>query len=437
MVLPREIEQRVHTGSGHGKDRSAVTPVAAVGPAFGFEFLAAETDAPVAAVATPDVDFRAIDKHGRILAKGGTVARRIATGANASYKYARMARIVYGVSGDGYGHAVRAHSVGAGLLERGHEILFVGSHKSVGYLGRHFPQRVHESLGLRMTYREGRVAVLDTVLRNAVRLAGSLTASNRRLSRTLTAFRPEFVITDFEPFTALWARQSGVPYVSLDNQHLITHCDFDHPRRFRRDLWSAYLTIRMYYGGAKRYLISTFVNAPIRYQPATIINPVLRPRVYRITPSEGDYLLAYKGAGGDNRTMRDELAAYGRMPVRAYGFDEVGRCGSTTFQPFCSGTFLEDLAGCAGVIATAGHSLVCEALFFEKPMLLVPIAAQYEQLLNAYHVERIGAGMTVAALTRSALDEFVDRMPQFRRTLKGTPKADLNPVLDAVEREMK
>ena len=39
----------------------------------------------------------------------------------------------------------------------------------------------------------------------------------------------------------------------------------------------------MYYVGAMRYLITTFVNSPISYQPATIINHVLRQKVYQTT----------------------------------------------------------------------------------------------------------------------------------------------------------
>lgn len=349
-----------------------------------------------------------------------------------------MARIVYGVSGDGYGHAVRAHSVGEGLIERGHDVRFVGSHRSIAYLTEQFPQRVHETLGLRMTYREGRVAILNTVVRNAANLIGSLGKANRSLSEMLRSFRPEFVITDFEPFTALWARQMGVPYISLDNQHLLTHCHLDHPVGFGRDILNAYLTIRLYYGGAKRYLITTFIQAPVRYQPATIINPVLRPRVYQKTSQQGDFLVAYKGGGGENHAMQRVLEEYTRMPVRAYGFGVTGPRGSgkTTFKPFGSNEFLHDLATCAGVISSAGHSLVCEALFFEKPMLLIPIAAQYEQLLNAFHVEKLGAGMSVAALSVQTMDQFVDRLDEFRAAMCGKPKADLGPVLDAVEREI-
>lgn len=349
-----------------------------------------------------------------------------------------MARIVYGVSGDGYGHAVRAHSVGEGLMDRGHDVRFVGSHRSVAYLNRHFPERVHETLGLRMTYHEGRVAVLDTVLRNAAKLARSLRTSNRSLTNMLRSFNPDFVITDFEPFTAFWARQTGVPYISLDNQHLLTHCTLDHPSGFGRDILNAYLTVRLYYGGAKRYLITTFIQAPVRYQPATIIDPVLRLNVYQKTPEQGNFLLAYKGAGGENLAMQRVLEDYTRFPIRAYGFGVLGQRGpgNTLFKPFCSDEFLHDLATCAGVISSAGHSLVCESLFFEKPMLLIPVAAQYEQLLNAHHVEKIGAGMAVSKLSSQSMDQFVDRLDEFRAAMNGKPKADLAPVLDAVEREI-
>lgn len=347
-----------------------------------------------------------------------------------------MARIVYAASGDGYGHAVRAHSVAEGLLQRGHDVRFVCSHRAIQYLGEHFPGRVHEVLGLLTTYRDGRADIFDTVVRNTVKLWRSARASNTSLKRMLQDYRPDLVITDFEPFTAFWARRTGVPYISLDNQHLLTHCELEHPAGFTRDIFNAYLAIRLYYGGAKRYLITSFIRAPIRYHPTTLVDPVLRPQVYARKAERGDFLLAYKGAGGDNVPMQRVLEENGRAPIRAYGFGVSGRRGTTEFKPFCSEEFLRDLAGCSAVIASAGHSLVSECLYFEKPMLLVPIAQQYEQLLNAYHVEKLGAGMAVHRLTAAAIDEFVDRIDSFRAAISRLPKASLEPVLDAIEREL-
>ena len=346
-----------------------------------------------------------------------------------------MARILYAVSGDGYGHAVRAHAVGGGLLERGHDVQFVSYNKTIPYLTRYFPDRIHNVFGLLLVYEEGRTNPIRTVLSNIRRAATDMGPSNRAVKTLLKTYKPDLVITDFEPFTAFWARRFGIPFVSLDNQHLLTHCRLDRPAGFWADLISAYLTIRFYYTGAKRYLVTSFIKAPVRFQPTTLLDPILRPGVYEKTTRDGDYLLVYK-TGTDNRAMREELKRFDRMPIRAYGFDRTVRDGHIEYKPFDQEAFLDDLAGCAGVVASAGHSLVSECLHLEKPMLLVPIAQQYEQRINAYHVHKMGVGAACERLSARRMDDFVSRLDGFRSTLADRPKTSPHAILDAVEREI-
>ncbi|MEK6799583.1 MAG: glycosyltransferase family protein [Planctomycetota bacterium] len=347
-----------------------------------------------------------------------------------------MARILYAASGDGYGHAVRAHGVGAGLLARGHDVRFLSCDKTTRYLEPHYPDRLHHIFGLFTVYNQGRVEPWQTLVHNARRAWSGMGPSNQAVKSLLRSYEPDLVITDFEPFAAFWARRFGIPYVSLDNQHLLTHCEVDHPPGFWRDIMNAYLTVRLYYGGAKRYLITTFIQAPIRYHPTTLVNPILRPHVYAKQPRDGGFLLAYKGAGGENDAMREELEKFDRLPIRAYGFGIEGRRKHVEFRPIEADAFLDDLAGCAGVVTSAGHSLVCECLHFEKPMLLIPIAQQYEQILNARHVEKLGAGKALRRLTGGAMDEFIDGLDGYRASMSTLPKASIHPVLDAIEREI-
>ncbi len=347
-----------------------------------------------------------------------------------------MAQILYAVSGEGYGHATRAHSVGAGLLARGHQLRFLSSNRTRGYLRRYFPDRVSDVFGLRTVYNEGRVQAFRTVMHNVSHAWGSLGPSNTALRRLLRKFQPDLVITDFEPFAAFWARRLGIPFVSLDNQHLLTHCELDHPPGFARALVHTYLTIRMFYGGAKRYLITTFIDVPIRYHPTTLVAPILRPAVYRKQARQGDFLLAYKGAGGRNDAMRRALESCDCMPVRAYGFSKSGTRGHVTFKPTDENEFLNDLASCAGVIATAGHSLVCECVHFEKPMLLLPVQQQYEQIINAYYVEKLGFGRSVSRLDAAAIDDFASCLELHRSAMAGIPKATIDPILNIIEQEI-
>ncbi len=347
-----------------------------------------------------------------------------------------MARILYAVNGDGYGHATRAHSVAAALLARGHSVRFLASLKSSAYLRTVFPDRVDDTFGLCISYNQGRAESYRTIVENIRRACSEWSRGKSVIRRTFRTFRPDLVVTDFEPFTAFYARRFDVPFVSLDNQHLLTHCLVDRPSGLCMDLLNAYLTIRLYYGGARRYLIPTFIRAPVRYHPARLVDPILRPAVYDKRATQGRFLVAYKGAGGDNDAMRQTLESYNRMPIRAYGFDVTGQRGSATFLPATVDAFLDDLASCAGVIMSAGHSLVCECLHLEKPMLLVPIAQQYEQAINAFHVEQLGAGRAVESLSAEAIDRFVDGLESHREAARRLPKASLEGVVAALEQEI-
>lgn len=344
-----------------------------------------------------------------------------------------MARLLYAAAGDGFGHATRAHSVGLGLMNRGHEVCFLGSRKSTAYLAAHFPGLVHDIFGLNMTYRDGEVEVLDTVTRNIRNAWRQLKPSNRVIRRVLREFAPDLVITDYEPFSAFWCWRWRIPFISLDNQHLLTHCQVYHPPGNTRDLINAYLVTRLYFAGARRYLITTFLNPPIRYHPARLVAPIIRPAVYERKPDRGDYLLAYKGAGGPFSAMAMALESFTGMPIRAYGFDRDEQQGHITYRKHDTESFLDDLCGCAGVVATAGHSLVCECLHLEKPMLVMPIARQYEQVLNAYYVDSLGYGKWARGLDVAQIESFVTQLDAFSRNIAELPKACMETVLDEIE----
>ena len=57
-----------------------------------------------------------------------------------------MARIIYGVAGEGFGHSSRSHLIGQRLLDSGHDVMFVGYRKSLAYLKQYFGERVREIL---------------------------------------------------------------------------------------------------------------------------------------------------------------------------------------------------------------------------------------------------------------------------------------------------
>ena len=80
-----------------------------------------------------------------------------------------MAKIIYAVAGEGFGHSSRSHLIGQRLLDAGHDVVFVGSAKSLVYLKQYFGSHVKEIFGLSFDYQQGHIDPLKTVKKNILR----------------------------------------------------------------------------------------------------------------------------------------------------------------------------------------------------------------------------------------------------------------------------
>ena len=59
------------------------------------------------------------------------------------------------------------------------------------------------------------------------------------------------------------------------------------------------------------------------------------------------------------------------------------------------------------MIASAGFSLISECMYLRKKMLLLPLAGQYEQMINAYYIEKLGLGISSEQLDEAAINRFL------------------------------
>jgi uncharacterized protein (TIGR00661 family) len=71
------------------------------------------------------------------------------------------------------------------------------------------------------------------------------------------------------------------------------------------------------------------------------------------------------------------------------------------------------------VIASAGLTLMGEAVYLRRPVLAIPVRKQLEQVLNARYLEAEGYGLAADELTSEHLDAFIERLPEFERNLAG------------------
>jgi uncharacterized protein (TIGR00661 family) len=298
-----------------------------------------------------------------------------------------MARILYGVHGTGHGHASRALAVARLLPE--HEFLFVSHGEGLRRLsagGRTFDCPTPETV-----VAAHRVRPLSTALRllRFLRRRKEAIRSVRRLSEE---FRPDAAFTDYEHVVPIVARETGLPCLSLDHQHVIPLCGGIVPPLRVPDFLVTTWAVRRFFSAATEHIVTSFFSPPDHpSQPGVrIIPPIQRPAVLGRSPRDGDHVLAYQGYSTFARFV--PFLRQIPHPVLVYGLRREGCDGNLRFKPDADDEFLDDLAGCRYVVCGGGHGLISEALHYGKPVLSFPIRNAIEQFLNAWHLEHLGYG---------------------------------------------
>ena len=332
-------------------------------------------------------------------------------------------RILYGVVGEGMGHAIRSRVVLDHLVRQGHEIEIMASSRAVDFLSKHF-KRVNRIHGLHMIYEDNVVAKRKTLASNLVH-AGmrGLPANVAAYFKLVEGFKPELVISDFESWTYLYARAHRLPIISIDNMQILNRCSHD-KSIFKGHEGSFRLSRAIVKGklpGCSHYLVTTFFEPPVRKKRTTLVPPILRAEILDAKVERGDHLLVYQTGEGHEELVR-ALSKCG-LPCRIYGVkrDLKGdrAVGNLLFRPFSESQFVEDLATSRGVVAGGGFTLMSEAVFLRKPMLTIPLGGQFEQLLNGRYLAKLGFGTCVERIEdATVVHDFVERIPEFARKLE-------------------
>ena len=331
-------------------------------------------------------------------------------------------RILYGVVGEGMGHAIRSRVVLEHLFAQGHEVEIMTSHRAVDFLGGRFPE-VHRIHGLHILYEENRVRRGRTLWSNVQQGSAALPQQLRAYFDMVEDFAPEVVISNFESWVYFYAKLHRLPIVSIDNMQIINRCS--HPAEVLRDVRGEFNLTRAFVKsklpGCDHYLITTFFYPKVRRKRTSLVPPLLRAEILAAQPARGDHLLVYQTAEGHQR-LPEALAAAG-LPCRIYGMrreltHDVQE-GDLLYRPFDERRFVEDLAGARAVVAGGGFTLMGEAVYLRKPMLSIPVRGQIEQVLNARYLERLGYGRSAHEVDVVALREFVQALPEFESRLAG------------------
>jgi uncharacterized protein (TIGR00661 family) len=346
-------------------------------------------------------------------------------------------KILYGVVGEGMGHATRSKVVLTHLVKAGHDVTIVVSGRAHDFLKKSFPT-VIEIAGLRIAYEGNQVNRKRTfgAFLKDIALSGGWAENLGVLAEIKKSIDPEVVISDFESAAYLYGQRYEKPVLSIDNMQIMNRCklDVEIPKEERVNFQLAKGIVKSKLPGCHHYLITTFFFPEVRKERTSLFPPILRDEVIAAKPRTtlGEHVIVYQTS--DTLTaLVPTLQAMPKQKFLVYGLKRNEALGNVTLKDFSEKGFIDDLASARGVITGGGFSLMSEAVFFGKPILSFPIAKQFEQVLNALYLEKLGYGVYARELSPPVIAGFLEKQADLAKSVARHEQKGNEKILAAVD----
>ncbi len=342
-------------------------------------------------------------------------------------------RIIYAACGEGMGHAIRT-SVILDHLKDDNEVMVFASERAYDFLSQKFDD-VYRIYGFNTVYENNAVNDKKTFINAMKYLPRDVKDNIRLLYGIANKFKPDLIISDFEFYSNVLSKIIRVPMISIDNMHVITQCKLDVPKKFSRDKLKAEGVVRSFIQRPQKYIITSYFYPEIKNtEKVSIFPPILRREILELEPVKGDNVLVYQ-TSSSNLELISILKKLDENFI-IYGFDKDSVEDNLTYRKFNEDKFFEDLGSCKAVIANGGFTLLSEAIYLKKPVLSVPVKGQFEQILNAIYLERLGYGEFHEQLSVEVLENFLKDLKKYDEALKTYNQDGNKSILGEIDRQI-
>ena len=329
-------------------------------------------------------------------------------------------KYLFVVQGEGRGHITQAITLSELLHRNGHEVVEVLIGKSKG---REIPTFFFEKINAPVLLLETpsfilkknrkNIHLLKTILYNiqSKRLK-KYNKSIKLIHKRIKELKPDAMINFYEPLVGLTCLKYNLqtPVISIGHQFLFRHPDFKFNNSKEKNILFFRLhTLLCQIGSSKTLALSFYDLKDCQSEHLVTVPPLIRQEVKMVKPTDGNYILGYLTSTGFEKEVREwhkkhpetELHFFQDRKESEYQVDKT-----LTLHAVNDDKFLEYMAGCGGFISTAGFESVCEAMYFDKPILLIPF--HIEQKINALDAESTGSSILSKSFNITLLLDYIE-----------------------------
>lgn len=332
-------------------------------------------------------------------------------------------KYLFVVQGEGRGHLTQALSLKQLLESNGHEVVAVmtGSSKK-----RVIPQFFRDKIGVEMINfqspnfmplpKEKKPFLLASIIYNLLLLPVYI-ESIFTIRKTIKDKQPDIVVNFYELLCGLTygVFKPAAPMVNIAHQYYFMTSNFNYTGKKKIQFGFLNFYSNLTTLNASRVLALSFRNEETeQYEDITIVPPLIRKEIRSKQSLKGDYIHGYLL----NEGYVDELFAWSEKNLNEklhFFWDKKGADTVTCLNDRLSMHSLNDkrfikfMAGAKAYATTGGFESVCEAMYLQKPVLMVP--THIEQECNVIDAMNSGAGVTC---NRFALELLVKFIPQYQ-----------------------
>jgi len=332
-------------------------------------------------------------------------------------------RFIFTIQGEGRGHFTQALSLSSILRKHGHEVVgvLVGKSKSrqiPEFFSEKIDAPIHafESPNFTTFYKNKRPIIVLSVVSNFMRLV-FFRKSILFVKNKIEEYAPDVVINFYELITGMTFgiyrldKKLDVKLICIAHQYILLNPHYKTtPEQDIKYEWLRLLS-KVSCRRASKVLALSFRDMPACEScRLVVVPPLLRSEVFEIQPTQGNYIHGYLLNVGYFEEILDWHSKNPQIPLRFFwdkkdAEDETIIDDNLIMYRLNDALFLRSLAGCMAYATTAGFESICEALYYRKPTLMIPV--HIEQEFNVYDAGLSGAGIGSKKFDLSKLLDFI------------------------------
>ena len=336
-------------------------------------------------------------------------------------------KYLFVIQGEGRGHFTQALSLKSTLERNGHKVVAVmvgGSAKRT--LPLFFTEKIDseiiqfQSPNFLPTPKGKHSPLLISILYNLLLLPVYI-HSLLTIHHTIRDHEPDVVINFYELLCGVTYGlfNPKPPMINVAHQYYFLTPAFTYTGK---DTWQFNL-LNFYsrlttLNSLKILALSFRADDNIQYGKISIVPPLLRQEVLQQEVSNGDYIHGYMLNSG----FATELTTWSKNNTDQHlhffwdkkEVEQTQKLTPTlTMHRLSDSLFLKFMAGCKAYATTGGFESVCEAMYMQKPVLMVP--THIEQECNVIDAARSGAGVSAGEFD---LDRLLGFVPAYTKSME-------------------